>query len=184
MLWRFYIVHTGIRACISLPDFPSTNSAVIMPSGLIGSTGVLKPLQCQSDIWVTLGDPCHPVPGDTRLIAQGVNPMAGIIYAEGWHHGEWLVQHFPQTMVTSETPNGPPIALQNIPIHFLTNQNLLGNEVIGQVLTWADNLYLRTINGEPFYYIKHKSRNQDEIYLQPLQDSIPQAITVLEWRTQ
>jgi hypothetical protein len=78
-------------------DLPLVFSTTISPfpdmaSRFIGSSGHLRPNQCQNDVWVTQGGPNNPVDGDARLIFQAVNnPVGGIILRKlersGWLDG-------------------------------------------------------------------------------------------------
>jgi len=97
-----------------------------MPYQFIGSTGVLRPGQCQNDIWITQGDPNLPVFGDARLIVQAVNPTAGVMYYELWNPlaNAWQVWPMPlflQVINATVNPNVPLVPVV-IPINQLTNQ--------------------------------------------------------------
>lgn len=98
----------------------------IMPFQFIGSTGVLRPGQCQNDIWITQGDPNFPVLGDARVILQATNPTTGIIYRELWNPVANAWQVWPmlpplRAINASLNPNIPllPVVIAN---NQITNQ--------------------------------------------------------------
>ena len=143
-----------------------------MPNRFIGSTGLLRYGRCQNNIWVTQGDPNHPVPGDVRIIIQAVNPAAGIIYCEVWnlHVNGWIVLPIlPFLRVIDATFGAGVILIPNaIPHHNITNQ-LLGVPIImGYRFLWQDVIYLDVnIPGVPLWYIRHARRRNRDIYLRP-----------------
>ena len=161
-----------------------------MPFQFIGSTGVLRPGQCQNDIWITQGDPNFPVLGDARFILQATNPTTGIIYRELWNPVANAWQVWPmlpplRAINASLNPNIPllPVVIAN---NQITNQFRGAAIITGYQFPWNITFYLDVnIAGVQLFYIRHASRQGQEIYLNPLPGA-PQLMGVnrLKWGVQ
>ncbi|KAJ7432707.1 hypothetical protein B0H11DRAFT_1940151 [Mycena galericulata] len=160
----------------------------------IGSTGVLKPGQCQNDVMLTGGAPEAPVAGDERLIIQGTNQQLGIMYAERWipAQGNWGVVPMPPGVVLWDhtvNPNAPqgPIALAPASI---VNQIIAvgGVPIMGFDFMWGHDI---TLYAPILRYVQHQERATGEQYMTPMNPSpaarncqaIQWGIQVNQWRS-
>jgi hypothetical protein len=158
----------------------------------IGSTGLLQPNQCQNDIWLTQGNPNHPVLGDRRIILQAINPTLGVMYYEMWEPqvNDWEVWSMPGWIVAQDDHNPNPtvnVIVRNvIPNNAIANPRRgNGNQVIlGYNFNWDTIFYLRSL-GPPLIYIQHMNRRPQDQYLIPKPD-MPQWIFLqkLKWGVQ
>lgn len=142
----------------------------------IGSTGLLKPNQCQNDLWLTQGDPRHPAAGDARIIIQAVNQMTGVVYFETWtpNINSWRVWTMPAWIIALNGNNPGPNLNANL-IHpvVIPNNSIVnphrGNQVIqGFYFNW-NSVFILKLNPEAsIYHIKHAPRRPQDQYQIPL----------------
>ena len=156
----------------------------------IGSTGLLKPYQCQNDIWFTDGNPNLPVAGDARLVVQGINLYIGAVYYEIWDPivNDWEVWTMPPGIIAQRehtpNPNAHLIGRVIIPNHGIANQRRFHPIIWGYRLPWNTSFFLRNI-GAPIFYIPHAPRRPQDRYLLPL-PGVQQGNSVLKlkWGSQ
>jgi hypothetical protein len=144
---------------------------------IFGSTGLLKLNQCQNDLWLTQGDPRHPVAGDARIVIQAVNLMAGLVYYEVWtpEINSWRVWSMPGWIIAQNAHHPPgPNQHANIIHQIILPNNRIANPhrasplIQGYYITWNSVFILRlTIHAASIYHIKHAPRRPQDQYLLP-----------------